>query len=73
MKCPHCASEAVRAGKIETGDNHPAFRPDGLRFWTLSTGCVLLDETAHACEACGFVWGHLDGGRLRDLIRDVGA
>lgn len=71
-KCPQCQSERVTKGEIVMPGRrfNPIFRPDGLRFFTLtlSEGTSLTDQ-AHACLDCGLVWSKTDKAELNAFVR----
>lgn len=51
-KCPGCGSEMIATGALH-GPGRASFRPDGAKFFTMTTGDVLTKATM--CRECGLV------------------
>jgi hypothetical protein len=68
-QCPKCQSGRLVTGKITASEGPVIFRPDSLRFWTLTfLGGTQLSGDACACLECGLVWCCTSVMELNDLV-----
>jgi hypothetical protein len=52
-KCLWCESERIQTGKLMAMGGQTVFRPDKVKFWTLSEGSVPV--MARVCMDCGYI------------------
>jgi ribosomal protein S27AE len=73
-QCPRCAQELVVHGSFSTRGLRFGFRPEELRFFSLSLQFpeVPVTAVAAACPECGLVWAELDAAVLRQKLHDLG-
>jgi hypothetical protein len=65
-KCIHCGSSDFCRGEV-TGDQRIRFRPDSMKFLTLSFG---VRTTVFVCMNCGAATTFVDPDEVRDLLAD---
>ena len=63
-KCPRCGSELIAPGALH-GPGRSSFRPEGAKFFTMTTGDVMTK--ASMCHECGLVQITGDVNKLRRL------
>jgi hypothetical protein len=71
-KCLRCGGEDIAVGKIYGGSDSAftVFKPDGLRFFTLTyKGGTDLSGDSYACLTCGCVWSETDPVALKSFIQ----
>ena len=73
-QCPRCGKELVVHGSFSTRGARFGFRPEELRFFSLSLQFpeVPAPTAAAACASCGLVWTELDPATLRQKLHDLG-
>jgi hypothetical protein len=73
-QCPRCGEGLVVHGSFSTRGVRFGFRPEELRFFSLSLQFpeVPVPAKAAACVACGLVWTELDPAALRQKLHDLG-
>jgi hypothetical protein len=73
-QCPRCGKGLVVHGSFSHGKIRFGFRPEELRFFSLSFQIpeVPVPTAAVACASCGLVWNELDPATLRQKLHDLG-
>jgi predicted nucleic-acid-binding Zn-ribbon protein len=66
MKCLWCESERIESGKIMAMGGTAVFRPNNVKFWTLSEGAVPLE--ARVCLECGYVDIYASPKKLKKIV-----
>ena len=65
-KCLWCESERFEEGKLMAMGGQTVFRPNRVKFWTLSEGVVPI--MARVCLDCGYVDLYASPKKLAKLV-----
>jgi len=65
-KCSHCGSDNLQAGKV-WGEANLRFRPEQMKFLTLSFGAQV---TTTACMECGAITLWADVDEIKSLLKE---
>lgn len=68
-KCLWCESDRLEEGKIIATGGQAVFRPDRVKFWTLSEGSVPV--LARVCLDCGAVDLFCSPKRLEKVVDEL--
>ena len=69
-ECLKCKSSDVTGGKITVSRGALVFRPDDMKFWSLSLmGGTEVEQKAFACMNCGLVWSSTSPEKLREFVK----
>ncbi len=67
-KCLWCESERIESGKLMAMGGETVFRPDNMKFWTLSQGAVPV--LARVCMDCGYVDLYASPNKLKKIVEE---
>jgi predicted nucleic-acid-binding Zn-ribbon protein len=69
LKCLWCESERIEDGKLMAMGGQVVFRPENVKFWTLSEGSVQV--MARVCMDCGYIDLYASPKKLGKVVDEL--